>query len=645
MVGSIAAQSLGEPATQMTLNTFHFAGVSSKNVTLGVPRLKEIINVAKTIKTPSLSVCLHPDKASSSDYAKDILSKLEYTTLGNVAEACEIYYDPDPTRTIIEEDQELVESYFEMPDEGIQVEKMSPWLLRIEVNKIAMIDKNITMQDIHEKISIEYPNELHCIYSDDNDEKLVLRLRIMNDEENSIQDEQLSKWKFLKELEGSILQDLWLKGIEDITKVVMKEVNILTVSPDGGIKRIKNWRLETDGCNLAAVLALEGVDHTKTISNDLVEVAHILGIEAVRQSLMKELREVLNVYGIYVSYRHLSILCDVMTQRGYLMSITRHGINRTECGPLHKASFEETVEMLLEAAAYSEVDYLKGVTESIMLGQLAPIGTGEVDLLIDIKKIENAQTIYDPLEAPEMLDYPSNRYPTEPGMQGTPVNIATPRVIMQENTIATTPRGETPGNYASFSPFEYAPSPASHNSPFLKYSPIVHSPVYTPASSIAQSPPFIPSVQSYSPSGNSIRPFSPYSITSPSISIAISPKIHNYPSPYYSPSHPGYSPSSPAYSPTSPHYSPTSPAYSPTSPAYSPTSPAYSPTSSAYSPSAPSPGYKPTPYIPSPVYNPRSPGYNPVSPKMTPQRNQDQPYIVPKISPVEEESDEEEINS
>lgn len=646
MVGSIAAQSLGEPATQMTLNTFHFAGVSSKNVTLGVPRLKEIINVAKTIKTPSLSVCLSPELASSSDFAKDILSKLEYTTLGNVTEACEIYYDPDPTRTIIEEDSELVESYFEMPDEGIQVEKMSPWLLRIELNKIAMIDKNITMQDIHDKITLEYPNELHCIYSDDNDEKLILRIRIMNDEENNVQDEQLSKWKFLKELEGSMLQDLWLKGIEDITKVVMKEVNVMNAAPDGSIKRTKNWRLETDGCNLAAVLALDGVDHTKTISNDLVEVAHILGIEAVRQSLMKELREVLNVYGIYVNYRHLSILCDVMTQRGYLMSITRHGINRTECGPLHKASFEETVEMLLEASAYSEVDYLKGVTESIMLGQLAPIGTGEIDLLIDTEKIEKAQTIYDPLEAPEMLDYPSNRYPIDPSMQGTPVNIATPRVIMPENSIATTPRGETPGNYASFSPFEYAPSPSSHSSPFPKYSPVIHSPVYTPTPSMAQSPPFTSSsIQSYSPSASSMRPFSPYGVTSPSISMAISPKMHNFPSPYYSPSHPGYSPSSPAYSPTSPAYSPTSPHYSPTSPAYSPTSPAYSPTSSAYSPSAPSPVYKPTPYVPSPIYNPRSPAYNPTSPKMTPQRPQDAPYTIPKISPVEEESDEEEINS
>jgi DNA-directed RNA polymerase II subunit RPB1 len=636
MVGSIAAQSIGEPATQMTLNTFHFAGVSSKNVTLGVPRLKELINVAKTVKTPTLTVFLTPDLAGESEFAKEILSKLEYTTLANVTETCAIFYDPDPRRTIIEEDSGLVESYFEMPDEGINDEKMSPWLLRIELDKISMIDKNITMADVYESIMKEYKDELHCIYSDDNDEKLVLRIRIMNAEENS--QNQLETWKFLKEVESNMLEKLWLKGIEGISKVVMKEVAVPVVSFDGGVKKMKNWRLETDGVNLGSVLALSGIDHTRTISNDLVEVAGTLGIEAARQVLLKELREVLTVYGIYVNFRHLSVLCDVMTQRGYLMSITRHGINRTECGPLHKASFEETVEMLLEAAAYSEVDYLKGVTENIMLGQLAPIGTGEVDLLIDVGKIEKCQTVYDPLEAPEMIDYSTGKYAYEVNAQGTPVDVATPRIMMPESTIATTPRADTPANPAYFSPYEYAPSPASHNSPYLKYSPVIHSPVYSP--SMVQSPNFTSSLQSYSPSNNSMRPFSPFGITSPS--VGASPKVQCYPSPYYSPSHtgPGYVSSSPAYSPTSPNYSPTSPAYSPTSPLYSPTSPAYSPTASAYSPSAPSPIYKPIPYVPSPVYNAKSPAYS-NKPSI---KKPNEAYIVTKLEELEEES-EEEINS
>jgi DNA-directed RNA polymerase II subunit RPB1 len=614
-VGSIAAQSIGEPATQMTLNTFHFAGVSSKNVTLGVPRLKEIINVAKNIKTPSLTVYIRPDLATDNIAVKEIVSRLEYTTLRHVAESVEIFYDPNPRETTIEEDRALLESYFEFPEENININKMSPWLLRIELNKIAMIDKNLTMQDIYDRIQQEYAGELHCIYSDDNDDKLILRLRIMNDEENQINDEQMSKWRFLKDLEANMLDSLWLKGIEDVSKVVMKEVNKMYVDRDGSIKRAKEWRLESDGCNLAAVLAMDGIDHTRTISNDLIEITQVLGIEAVRQALMRELREVLNVYGIYVNYRHLAILCDVMTQRGYLMSITRHGINRTECGPLHKASFEETVEMLFEASGYSEVDYLKGVTENIMLGQLMPIGTGGIDVYIDVEKIKNCETIFDPLENPSMQDVPVDSY-TAYNMPGTPINIATPRIVLPE-TMAT-PRVDTPNIHAAFSPYESAPSPASHSSPFLRYSPLIHSPVFTPSPQAhLQSPPYSSSsLHSYSPS---MQPLSPFNAKSPIISLTSPRPYYSATSPTYSPSHIGYMPTSPAYSPTSPAYSPTSPAYSPTSPAYSPTSPAYSPTSPAYSPTSPaysptSPAYSPT----SPAYSPTSPAYSPTSPAYSP---------------------------
>jgi DNA-directed RNA polymerase II subunit RPB1 len=126
--------------------------------------------------------------------------------------------------------------------------------------------------------------------------------------------------------------------------------------------------LETDGVALQKILSVDNVDYKKTVSNDVVEILKVLGIEAVRMSLINELRVVLNFYGIYVNYRHLSTLCDVMCQRGRLTSITRHGINRLESGPLRKCSFEETVDIFLEAAAFGETDYLTGVTESIMLG-------------------------------------------------------------------------------------------------------------------------------------------------------------------------------------------------------------------------------------------------------------------------------------
>jgi len=122
----------------------------------------------------------------------------------------------------------------------------------------------------------------------------------------------------------------------------------------------------------------------------------VLGIEAVRMSLVSELRTVLNFYGIYVNYRHLATLCDVMCQRGKLTSITRHGINRMDTGPLRKCSFEETVEILLEASVFNEVDPLRGITECIMMGKTAPLGTGSFDVVLDPSVLqEHAQMNYD----------------------------------------------------------------------------------------------------------------------------------------------------------------------------------------------------------------------------------------------------------
>lgn len=182
MIGCVAAQSIGEPTTQMTLNTFHYAGVSAKNVTLGVLRLREIINVAKKIKTPSLSVYLKPEVCKAKESAKNVQCALEYTTLRSVTHAVEIWYDPDPTSAVIEEDIDFVKSYYEMPDEEIDPSKISPWLLHMELNREMILDKKLSMADIAEKINLEFNDDLTCIFSDDNAEKLILRLRVMNDE-------------------------------------------------------------------------------------------------------------------------------------------------------------------------------------------------------------------------------------------------------------------------------------------------------------------------------------------------------------------------------------------------------------------------------------------------------------------------------
>ena len=396
MVGAMAAQSIGEPATQMTLNTFHFAGVSSKNVTLGVPRLKEIINISKNPKAPSLTVFLQGNAARDAEKAKAVLCRLEHTTLRRVTANTAIYYDPDPQNTVIKEDQEFVNVYYEMPD--FDPNRISNWLLRIELDRKRMTDKRLTMEHISEKINAGFGDDLNCIFNDDNAEKLVLRIRIMNSDDGKDDDEdQADKMEddmFLKCIEANMLSDMTLQGLEAISKVYMHlpstdDKKRIVLTDLGEFKRISEWILETDGTALMKVLAERDVDPIRTCSNDICEIFSCLGIEAVRKSVEKEMDMVFSFYGIYVNYRHLSMLCDVMTAKGHLMAITRHGINRQDTGALMRCSFEETVDVLMEAAAHAEVDPMRGVSENIIMGQLPRMGTACFDLLLDAEQCKH----------------------------------------------------------------------------------------------------------------------------------------------------------------------------------------------------------------------------------------------------------------
>ncbi|XP_073991699.1 RNA polymerase II subunit RpII215 [Rhodnius prolixus] len=633
MVGALAAQSLGEPATQMTLNTFHFAGVSSKNVTLGVPRLKEIINISKRPKAPSLTVFLTGAAARDAEKAKNVLCRLEHTTLRKVTANTAIYYDPDPQNTVIPEDQEFVNVYYEMPD--FDPTRISPWLLRIELDRKRMTDKKLTMEQISEKINAGFGDDLNCIFNDDNAEKLVLRIRIMNSDDGknlTEEEESVDKMEddmFLRCIEANMLSDMTLQGIEAISKVYMHlpqtdSKKRIIVTETGEFKAIADWLLETDGTSLMKVLSERDVDPVRTFSNDICEIFSVLGIEAVRKSVEKEMNSVLQFYGLYVNYRHLALLCDVMTAKGHLMAITRHGINRQDTGALMRCSFEETVDVLMDAASHAEVDPMRGVSENIIMGQLPRMGTGCFDLLLDAEKCKDGIEI--PMGGGAMggggMFYGSATTPIS-SPPTTPWSGATPGFTGQQSSWSPAGGSSTWG--ASFSPSAasdasglspvWSPShpgssPSSPMSSYMaspsaspSYSP--RSPHYSPASpSIAASPTYAPSSPQYSPTSPNYIPASPsYSPTSPSYSPT---------SPSYSPTSPSYSPTSPSYSPTSPSYSPTSPSYSPTSPSYSPTSPSYSPTSPSYSPTSPS--YSPT----SPSYSPTSPSYSPTSPSYSP---------------------------
>ncbi|KAG2176195.1 hypothetical protein INT43_005429 [Umbelopsis isabellina] len=645
MVGTVAAQSIGEPATQMTLNTFHYAGVSSKNVTLGVPRLKEIINVAKNIKTPRLEVWLTPERARNIELAKEVQVGLEHTTLQKVTAASEIYYDPDPRSTVIEEDADFVDTYYQLEDDNSPVvTQVSPWLLRLELNRGMMIDKRLNITEVVSKISEDFKNDLHVMGSDENSEKLIIRCRIMNDDENKDMDDDETKVEedvFLRKLEANMLSSITLRGISRIRKVYIVERKEMRLHEDGHFEQHTEWGLDTDGINLQEVMCQEGVDPRKTYSNNTVEIMEVLGIEAARKALLKELRNVIEFDGSYVNYRHLALLCDVMTNRGHLMAITRHGINRAETGALMRCSFEETVEILMEASAVGELDDCRGVAENIMLGQIAPLGTGEIDVMLDEDMLKD-------------IPYENRQYLIPNGVSGETAGFATPGPgFMTPN--AATPYDSRSPDWVDFShpssPIEAMFSPIGDSgssstsvgaSPWRgDMSPYAASPGYSPASpgyspaspNYSASPGYSPASPNYSPTSPSYSPASPnYSPTSPSYSPT-SPS-YSPTSPSYSPTSPSYSPTSPSYSPTSPSYSPTSPSYSPTSPSYSPTSPSYSPTSPSYSPTSPSysptsPSYSPT----SPSYSPTSPSYSPTSPSYSPTAQSYSP-TSPSYSPT-----------
>ena len=640
MVGVLAAQSIGEPATQMTLNTFHLAGVTAKTTTKGVPRLKEILNVAENLKTPQMKVYQLEGDRMSQEACKELRSKVEHTSLRGVTDEVEVWFDPDIEHTVIDVDRDMVDSYFIIPEDGGEsVEGQSKWLMRIVLGRRQLLDKGLTVTDVGTAIKRMYPGDVAVIFSDDNADEQVVRVRMMTGggkmmEEDGVDGEE----DLLKRLEQHMLDAVILRGVPGIKRCFVSSEITTRERDDGSLVKsktddlCKEWFLDTDGVELKAVLAVEGVDPYRTTCNHFGQITKCFGIEATRASLMLELSAVLTGDGSYVNYRHMAILCDVMCARGTLMAVTRHGINRADTGALMRCSFEETVEILFEAASSGELDDCRGVSENIILGQLAPSGTGEFDVFLDQEMLKTVVSSQKPMGAAMGAQTP---------MDGsmTPYDIGSP--------LAEGAYGNGGADYgASFSPIIDAGQAdaggltsyggGGFSGGMSPYSGGM-SPGYAPTSPFSGYSPASPGYAAgYSPTS----PSAGYSPTSPGFDLG-GPTSPSYriTSPQFSPASPAYTPTSPSYSPTSPAYSgggagnkvsPTSPSYSPTSPSYSPTSPNYSPTSPQYSPTSPgglrgaapgsatSPKYSPTSpqYSPtSPQYSPTSPAYSPTSPK------------------------------
>jgi DNA-directed RNA polymerase II subunit RPB1 len=414
MVGMIAAQSIGEPTTQMTLNTFHFAGVASKsNVTRGVPRIEEILSLSASIKNPSLTVYLNEDEQSDKDKANTIQYMLEHTKLAEIVTSVSICFDPDDLNTLIAEDKLTMSQYREfenLVDECMEQEvgedenEKSKWIIRMEMDPEIMLEKNITMDDVNFTLNNTYKDEISCVYSDYNADKLVFRIRMNNILKNASGKggkkikinplDQSDQIYILKNFQDQLLEGIVLRGVKNINKVILRKIKDNLVEKGGAFIKQDIWVLDTIGTNLLSVLGLDYIDSRRTISNDIVEIFNVLGIEAARQCIYNELSEVLEFDGSYVNAHHMALLCDRMTFTSKLISIFRHGINNDDIGPIAKASFEETPEMFLKAARHAELDTLRGISANVMCGQEGLFGTAAFQVVLDINEMINLDEKY-----------------------------------------------------------------------------------------------------------------------------------------------------------------------------------------------------------------------------------------------------------
>ncbi len=334
-VGTVAAQSIGEPGTQMTLRTFHYAGVKELNVTLGLPRLIELVDARKTPETPMMEIHLDEEHKYDREKAIEVARRIEMTRIENVVDVVDI--------------------------------SIATKQLVIKLDPIMLQDKGLTRDDIIRVLSKS--KSLAGKVNPDPDDPYTIIIDMPTKDPIKAQ-------KF----RDRILR-MKLKGIKDIKKVIPQKRK----DPETGREY---YVLITDGTNLAAVMKVEGVDPTHTKSNSVHEIENVLGIEAAREALVREIKNTLDEQGLDVDIRHIMLLADMMTRTGVVRQIGRHGVAGEKPSVLARAAFEVTVKHLFDASARGEVDLIRGVTENVIIGQLAPVGTAKVQLKMDPTKIK-----------------------------------------------------------------------------------------------------------------------------------------------------------------------------------------------------------------------------------------------------------------
>jgi len=444
-------------------DTFHNAGISTKsNVTRGVPRIEELLSLSSEPKNPSLTVFMKPEDETEREKAQSIMYMLEHTKLQELVSSIEVCFDPDDLNTLIEEDKETMLQYREfenMMDDCANAQiadnnEKSKWIIRMVMNPEVMLEKNITMDDINFTLKSSYQDEISCVYSDYNMDKLVFRIRMNNIIKASSGKgakkvkvnplDQTDQIYLLKNFQDQLLNNIIIRGIKNINKVILRKIKDNVTEKMGVYKKEDIWVLDTVGTNLMDVLALDYIDSSRTYTNDIVETYNVFGIEAARQAIFNELTDVLSE-STYINYHHMCMLCDRMTYSQKMISIFRHGINNDNIGPIAKASFEETPEMFLKAARHAELDNMRGVSANVMCGQEGLFGTNAFQVVLDMSEMQRLEetTPYEYMDVEETIEKMF-------GDVENPQDLCSiPSLTIQSNitSIKTTDLGTTPDEY------------------------------------------------------------------------------------------------------------------------------------------------------------------------------------------------------
>ena len=322
-VGLISAESIGEPGTQMTLNTFHFAGVAEMNVTLGLPRIIEILDGRKELDNPMMEIYLKKPYATGKkiEELRHLALQIKETKLRDIATEFSI--------------------------------NIADFTIEVKLDKEKMKEIDVTNSKAIDAIS----KQLKGCNIKDNRDSLVLKSR---SKEDSFNDAYKTKEK---------IKDITIKGIKGISQVLP-------------VRREDEFVIITAGSNLADVLQLEEVDAYRTTTNNISEIEQVLGIEAARQAIVNEIFKVIESQGLNVDVRHIMLVADTMCVSGTAKGITRYGVVSDKSSVLARASFETPIKHIINAALVGEVDNLDSVVENVMINQPVPIGTGLPSLTV-----------------------------------------------------------------------------------------------------------------------------------------------------------------------------------------------------------------------------------------------------------------------